>query len=318
MNLIAGLPEPVVLVAGLALIVACGCAGIAAILGVQPLAMSSRRRTLPLLEHEKDVAAALGWQWRRWLALRAGVTLAGIAVGVTTQIWLLTCAPRRWSASSVCDSWSRAVLRGGGSVWNALFSFSFVSCETGWQSAINHSTPRSRRSAATQAANWHTCSPLGRGWIGHREHRLERTAFSIGACRARLCRSDLGENPKSRRAHLRDRRRPASDWRSTVGGRGGVPRHVDPTAGRHLRHVGAHDGHVRQPRARREFSRLLRNGARNCRPPRRGGDVLCPDRAARPDCTDGSLDSLGPSSSPGAGTSSPWLRQSPTPPWRSS
>src|ERR1700731_2074901 len=90
MNLVAGLPEPVVLVAGLALIVACGCAGIAAILGVQPLATSSRRRTLPLLEHEKDVAAALGWQWRRWLALRAGGTLAGIAVGVTTQIWLLT------------------------------------------------------------------------------------------------------------------------------------------------------------------------------------------------------------------------------------
>ncbi len=90
MNLTAGLPEPVVLVAGVALIVACGCAGIAAILGVQPLAISSRRRTLPLFEHEKDVAAALGWQWRRWIALRAGVTLAGIAVGVTTQIWLLT------------------------------------------------------------------------------------------------------------------------------------------------------------------------------------------------------------------------------------
>src|SRR5579863_9386893 len=90
MNPTAGLPEPVVLVAGLALIVACGCAGIAAILGVQPLAMSSRRRTVPLLEHEKDVAAALGWPWRRWIGLRAGVTLAGIAVGVATQIWLLT------------------------------------------------------------------------------------------------------------------------------------------------------------------------------------------------------------------------------------
>lgn len=91
MTLGSQLPEPVILVAGVAVIVACGCAGVAAILGVQPLARSSRRRTIPLLEHEKDVAVALGWPWRRWIALRASVTIAGVAVGFTTQIWLLSC-----------------------------------------------------------------------------------------------------------------------------------------------------------------------------------------------------------------------------------
>jgi hypothetical protein len=90
MTVVSQLPEPVILVAGVALIVACGCAGIAAILGVQPLARTSRPRTIPLLEHEKDVAAALGWPWRRWIALRAGVTIAGVAVGFLTQVWLLS------------------------------------------------------------------------------------------------------------------------------------------------------------------------------------------------------------------------------------
>jgi hypothetical protein len=83
------LPEPVILTTGIAVIIACGCAGITAILGLDPLARTSRRRKIALLEHEKDVAAALGWRWRTWIALRAGVTLAGILVGVTTQIWLL-------------------------------------------------------------------------------------------------------------------------------------------------------------------------------------------------------------------------------------
>src|ERR1700735_2618881 len=91
MSLVAHLLEPVVLVAGLASIVACGRAGIAAILDVSPLSKRvTGHRGVPLLEHEKDVAAALGWPWRRWIALRAGVTLAGIGVGITTQIWLLS------------------------------------------------------------------------------------------------------------------------------------------------------------------------------------------------------------------------------------
>lgn len=86
----AGLPEPVILVAGVAVIIASGCAGIASILGTQFLTRRSRRRTIPVLEHEKDVAAALGLPWRRWIVLRAVVTLAGVAVGFATQIWLLS------------------------------------------------------------------------------------------------------------------------------------------------------------------------------------------------------------------------------------
>jgi hypothetical protein len=54
-----GLPEPVILVAGVAVIVGCGCAGMAVILGMRPRSGGSRRRTIPLIEHEKDVAAAL-------------------------------------------------------------------------------------------------------------------------------------------------------------------------------------------------------------------------------------------------------------------
>ena len=89
MTLGLDLPEPVILIAGIAVIVACGCAAIAVILGLDPLSGPRRRRRMPLLEHERDVAAALGWRWRNWIALRVGVTAAGVLVGITTQIWLL-------------------------------------------------------------------------------------------------------------------------------------------------------------------------------------------------------------------------------------
>ena len=80
-----------ILVAGVAVIVACGCAGMAAILGMRPRSWRiAPRRTIPLIEHEKDVAAALGWPWRRWIALRLGVAVVGVVIGFTTQIWLLS------------------------------------------------------------------------------------------------------------------------------------------------------------------------------------------------------------------------------------
>jgi hypothetical protein len=87
---IAGsLPEPVILIAGIAVIAACGFAGLATILGVDHLRRGSRRQTIPVLEHERDIAAAMGWRWRTWVSLRVAVTLAGILVGASTQIWLL-------------------------------------------------------------------------------------------------------------------------------------------------------------------------------------------------------------------------------------
>jgi hypothetical protein len=89
MTLAGGLPEPDILISGIAVIIASGCAAIAAILGLDPLRRGARRRNIALLEHEKDVAAALGWRWRNWIALRAAVMTAGILVGITTQVWLL-------------------------------------------------------------------------------------------------------------------------------------------------------------------------------------------------------------------------------------
>ena len=89
MTIAGGFPEPVILTAGIALIVACGFAVIASILGVDGVTRSVRPHALPFLEHEKDVAAALGWQWRRWVAARVLVSAGGIAIGVATQIPLL-------------------------------------------------------------------------------------------------------------------------------------------------------------------------------------------------------------------------------------
>lgn len=90
MTLGIDLPEPILLITGIAVIVACGGATIAVILGIDPLAGPTRRRRLLLVERERDVAAALGWRWRNWIALRIGLAVAGVLVGITTQIWLLT------------------------------------------------------------------------------------------------------------------------------------------------------------------------------------------------------------------------------------
>lgn len=84
------LSEPVILISGVTVIIACGCAGMATILGLDPGKRTPRRRNIRLLESEKDVAVALGWRWRNWITLRAGLTVLGILVGLSTQIWLLT------------------------------------------------------------------------------------------------------------------------------------------------------------------------------------------------------------------------------------
>ena len=83
------LPESIILIVGTAVIIACGCAGIATILGVDPRARRPLPNRLAIVEHERDVAAALGWRWHSWIALRAAVTICGIAVGLTTRIWVL-------------------------------------------------------------------------------------------------------------------------------------------------------------------------------------------------------------------------------------
>lgn len=80
------LPESVVLVTGVALVLACGIALAALILGARP---PSLHRTSRLLERERDLSAALGWPWRTWLALRTTSVVVAAALGALTGVWLL-------------------------------------------------------------------------------------------------------------------------------------------------------------------------------------------------------------------------------------
>jgi hypothetical protein len=88
MSPVAGIPEPVIVVSGVAVIVACGCAGAAAILDL-PMRQRVSPRSLALLDRERDVAAALGWRLRSWVAVRLALAAGGVAIGVASGVWLL-------------------------------------------------------------------------------------------------------------------------------------------------------------------------------------------------------------------------------------
>jgi uncharacterized membrane protein (DUF485 family) len=75
--------------AGLLLVIACGAAGTAAILDFDVRALARHRRRWPMLERERDVAANLGWPWRRWVGVRLSLIAAGIALGLLSRIWIL-------------------------------------------------------------------------------------------------------------------------------------------------------------------------------------------------------------------------------------
>jgi hypothetical protein len=81
------LSEPVILVSGVALVFACGCATLVALLEIDLVAKIPERRPLMFLERERDLAAALGWPWRRWLAFRLVVVAAAAMVGVWSGVW---------------------------------------------------------------------------------------------------------------------------------------------------------------------------------------------------------------------------------------
>lgn len=81
------LPNSVVLVAGVALVLACGLALTALILGAEIPAL--RRRSPPLLERERDLAVALGVPWRVWLIARATTLGVGVLLGLVSGVWLL-------------------------------------------------------------------------------------------------------------------------------------------------------------------------------------------------------------------------------------
>jgi len=89
-TVVAAASSAVVLVGGTAIILACGLAGAAAILEIDIRTAMRRRADSPLVERERDVAAALGIQWRRWLVLRTGTVAGAVALGLLTGIWAVT------------------------------------------------------------------------------------------------------------------------------------------------------------------------------------------------------------------------------------
>ena len=81
------LPDSIVLVAGVALALACGLTLAALILGADLPAV--QRRSPALLEREQDLAVALGVPWRAWLLVRGATIAVGVLLGVVSGVWLL-------------------------------------------------------------------------------------------------------------------------------------------------------------------------------------------------------------------------------------
>lgn len=52
----------------------------------------ARRRSVQLIEREKDIAAGLGWPASRWLTLRLLLPIVGVLLGVLSHVVLLTVA----------------------------------------------------------------------------------------------------------------------------------------------------------------------------------------------------------------------------------
>lgn len=81
------LNDSVVLVAGVALVLACGLALASILLG--PPVMVRRDRMPAVVEMERDLAAALGWTWRTWVVARLGSIAVAVILGVLSGVLLL-------------------------------------------------------------------------------------------------------------------------------------------------------------------------------------------------------------------------------------
>jgi hypothetical protein len=75
--------------AGLLVVIAAAVGAMAAILDLDVRAFSRARRPSPILERERDLAANLGWRWRTWVAVRVGLVVFGVGLGVLSRIWIL-------------------------------------------------------------------------------------------------------------------------------------------------------------------------------------------------------------------------------------
>lgn len=89
MSTVASIPEAVILVSGVAVIIASGTAAAIAVAGCGFSRPPRLRAALRLFERERDVAAALGWSWRNWMALRVGIALLSLVLGVLSGVWLI-------------------------------------------------------------------------------------------------------------------------------------------------------------------------------------------------------------------------------------
>lgn len=81
---------PGLVLAGIIFAVACACGAFMLLWDERSLVPTLvGRRSLGLLERERDIAAGLGWTANRWLALRLLVTLLGLLVGILSHVVLL-------------------------------------------------------------------------------------------------------------------------------------------------------------------------------------------------------------------------------------
>lgn len=75
--------------AGFLVVIACAAGGAAAILDLDMRTFGRPRPRWRAIERERDVAANLGWPWRRWVGIRLSLVAAGIALGLLSRIWIL-------------------------------------------------------------------------------------------------------------------------------------------------------------------------------------------------------------------------------------
>ena len=74
-------------VGGCLLALAAGAGGAGVILGVRPVRPRIAGRA-SWVEHERDLAAGLGWRWRSWVVARITLPLAGVVAGLLLHIWV--------------------------------------------------------------------------------------------------------------------------------------------------------------------------------------------------------------------------------------
>jgi hypothetical protein len=75
--------------AGLLLALLCGLGAAITILDVDFGRIRRARAPRPVVEREKDLAANLGWPWRRWVIVRLSLVAAGVGLGLISRIWIL-------------------------------------------------------------------------------------------------------------------------------------------------------------------------------------------------------------------------------------